>query len=145
MSDAGKPPQPDVIDLRSDTVTRPTAEMRAAIASAEVGDDVLGDDPTVQRLEARAAELLGKPAAVYVPSGTMANQLAIRAQTEPGDEIIADANTHIFHYETGAPAALSGCLLNLVPGARGDLLGRSGPGRDSPARRSLPAQPTDRG
>lgn len=119
MSDAGKPSQADVIDLRSDTVTRPTLEMRAAIAAAEVGDDVLGDDPTVQRLEARSADLLGKPAAVYVPSGTMANQLAIRAQTEPGDEIIADANTHIFHYETGAPAALSGCLLNLVPGARG--------------------------
>lgn len=109
----------DVIDLRSDTVTRPTPEMRAAIAAAVVGDDVLGDDPTVQRLEARAADLLGKAAAVYVPSGTMANQLGIRSQTEPGDEIIADAYAHIFLYEGGAPAALSGCSMNLVQGECG--------------------------
>ncbi|MBM3883723.1 MAG: low-specificity L-threonine aldolase [Verrucomicrobia bacterium] len=107
------------IDLRSDTVTRPTPAMRAAIGQAEVGDDVFGDDPTVHRLEARTAELLGKPAAVFVPSGTMANQLAIRAQTEPGVEIVVEANAHIYYYEAGAPAALSGVLCRCVTGQRG--------------------------
>jgi len=109
----------DVIDLRSDTVTRPTAEMRQAIANAEVGDDVLGDDPTVRRLEERVAALLDKEAAVYVPSGTMANQVAIRAHTQPGDEIILDAESHAYFYESGAPAALSGCSYRFVHGARG--------------------------
>lgn len=108
-----------VIDLRSDTVTRPTPGMRAAMADAEVGDDVLGDDPTVARLTARMAELLGKEAAVFVPSGTMANQTAIRAQTEPGDEIIAHRDSHIVHYETGAPAALSGVMIRGAEGERG--------------------------
>ncbi len=109
----------EVIDLRSDTVTKPTPEMRRAMAEAEVGDDVLGDDPTVIRLQERVAELLGKEAACFVPSGTMANQSAIRAQTEPGDEILAHPDSHIIHYETGAPAALSGCMIRPVPGERG--------------------------
>src|SRR2546426_534498 len=82
-------PTPTPIDLRSDTVTRPTPAMRRAMAEAEVGDDVLGDDPTVIRLQERIAVLMGKEAAVFVPSGTMANQASIRAHTEPGDEVIA--------------------------------------------------------
>ncbi len=108
-----------VVDLRSDTVTRPSPGMRQAIAEAEVGDDVFGDDPTVNRLQEKVAELLGKEAAIFVPSGTMANQTAIRAQTQPGDEIISHADSHYYHYEAGAPAALSGCSLRLLPGERG--------------------------
>ncbi len=108
-----------IVDLRSDTVTRPSPAMRAAIANAEVGDDVLGDDPTVLALQARCAALLGKEAGLYVPSGSMANQVAIRAATEPGDEIIADATTHSYNYETGGPAALSGCSMRLIDTPRG--------------------------
>jgi threonine aldolase len=107
------------IDLRSDTITQPTPAMREAMASAEVGDDVFGDDPTVARLEARVAEILGKEAAVFTPSGTMANQLALRANTEPGDEILVDANAHIYYYESGAPAALAGVMCRCLPGVRG--------------------------
>ena len=107
------------IDLRSDTITQPTPAMREAMARAEVGDDVLGDDPTVARLEARTAEILGKEAAVFTPSGTMANQLALRAHTEPGDEILVDANAHIYYYESGAPAALAGVMCRCLPGVRG--------------------------
>jgi threonine aldolase len=107
------------VDLRSDTITQPTAAMREAMASAEVGDDVFGDDPTVARLEARTAEILGKEAAVFTPSGTMANQLALRAHTEPGDEILVDANAHIYYYESGAPAALAGVMCRCLPGVRG--------------------------
>src|SRR5690242_17197451 len=97
-----------VIDLRSDTVTKPTTAMREAMACAEVGDDVFGDDPTVKELESETALLLGKEAALFTASGTMANQLAIRTQTEPGDEILVEANAHIYYYEGGGPAALSG-------------------------------------
>ena len=107
------------IDLRSDTITQPTPAMREAMARAEVGDDVFGDDPTVARLEARTAEILGKEAAVFTPSGTMANQLALRAHTEPGDEILVDANAHIYYYESGAPAALAGVMCRCLPGVRG--------------------------
>jgi len=107
------------VDLRSDTITQPTPAMREAMSRAEVGDDVFGDDPTVQRLEARVAEILGKEAAVYVPSGTMANQLAIRAHTEPGDEILVEANAHLNFYESGGPAALSGVMCRWLPGVRG--------------------------
>jgi threonine aldolase len=107
------------IDLRSDTVTKPTPAMREAMASAEVGDDVFAGDPTINRLQEKVAELLGKEAAIYVPSGSMANQTAIRAQTQPGDEIITHEDNHIFHYEAGAPAALSGCSLRLLSGRRG--------------------------
>ncbi len=107
------------VDLRSDTVTKPTAEMRTAMANAEVGDDVFADDPTVNRLQERVATLLGKEAALYVPSGSMANQIAIRAQTQPGDEIITHADNHIYHYEGGAPFAISGCSMRLLTGERG--------------------------
>ena len=107
------------VDLRSDTITQPTPAMREAMAQAEVGDDVFGDDPTVARLEARTAEILGKEAAVFTPSGTMANQLALRAHTEPGDEILVDGNAHIYYYETGAPAALAGVMCRCLPGVRG--------------------------
>ena len=108
-----------VIDLRSDTVTRPSPGMRRAMAEAEVGDDVFGEDPTINRLQEKVARLLGKEAAIYVPSGSMANQTAIRAQTQPGDEIIAHADSPIYHYEAGAPAGLSGCSMRLLPGPRG--------------------------
>ena len=109
------------IDLRSDTITQPDAVMREAMANAVVGDDVLGDDPTVQELERHTAELLGKEAAVFVPSGTMANQLAIRVHTRPGDAILLDANSHIYCYEAGAPAALAGVQVNLLNGQRGQF------------------------
>jgi len=107
------------VDLRSDTVTRPTPAMWEAMRSAPLGDDVLGDDPTVARLEARIAGMLGKEAAVFVPSGTMANQLAIRVACGPGDEIIAHSDSHIIHYETGAPAALTGAMVRTVEGGGG--------------------------
>ena len=109
------------IDLRSDTVTRPTPAMRKAMADAEVGDDVFGEDPTVNRLQERAAELLGKEASLFVPSGIMANQLAVRLLTQPGDEVIIEAQAHIFHYEAGAGGALSGIQFYGLPGARGIL------------------------
>ncbi|WNZ25628.1 low-specificity L-threonine aldolase [Leptolyngbya sp. NK1-12] len=108
-----------MIDLRSDTVTQPTPEMRAAMANAIVGDDVLGDDPTVQQLEAYVANLLGKEAAVYMPSGTMTNQVALRLHTEPGDEVILESEAHIYYYEAGGPAALSGVMCRLIPGDHG--------------------------
>lgn len=108
-----------MIDLRSDTVTKPTPEMREAMAQAEVGDDVLGDDPTVIELEKRTAEILGTEAAVYVASGTMANQVAIRTHTEPGDEMLCDRDTHSYFYECGGPAALSGVTMRLLDGVRG--------------------------
>jgi len=112
-----------VIDLRSDTVTKPTAEMREVMARAEVGDDVFGDDPTVKELEAETAALLGKEAAVFTPSGTMANELAIRSQTEPGDEIVVEAYSHVYYYEGGAPAALSGVMCRCLEGQRGLFTG----------------------
>src|SRR5437870_2077677 len=100
------PVQP-IVDLRSDTVTRPTAAMRRAIAEAVVGDDVYGDDPTVLALEQRIAALTGKEAAVYVPSGTMGNQLAVNALTRPGDTVLLEAHSHLFFYEQGGIAANS--------------------------------------
>lgn len=108
-----------LIDLRSDTITQPTAAMREAIANAPVGDDVLGDDPTVHELESFVAKLLGKEAAVFMPSGTMTNQVALRAHTEPGDEIILESQSHIYYYESGAPAALSGLMCRLIDGDHG--------------------------
>lgn len=107
------------VDLRSDTVTQPTPAMRDAMARAEVGDDVFGDDPTVLRLEATVAERLGKEAAVFVPSGTMANQIAVRIHTRPGDEILVEAQAHLYYYEAGGPAALSGVMCRCLPGDRG--------------------------
>src|SRR5689334_8707143 len=97
-----------LIDLRSDTVTRPTPAMRRAMAEAEVGDDVLGDDPTVQRLEEKAARLVGKEAGLFVTSGTLGNNLAINVFTRPGDEVLMDSASHSMLFEVGAPSALSG-------------------------------------
>ena len=97
-----------VIDLRSDTVTRPTAGMRAAMASAPVGDDQFGEDPTVNELQLRIAELLGKDAALWLPSGTMANQVALRALTRPGDDVIVSRESHAVWHETGGGAANAG-------------------------------------
>ncbi len=108
-----------MIDLRSDTVTVPTDGMRKAMARAEVGDDVYGEDPTVNRLQEMAAALLSKRFALFVPSGTMANQLAIRSQTQPGQEIIVESKSHIVRYEQGAAGALAGVQLHWVPGERG--------------------------
>lgn len=109
------------IDLRSDTVTKPTPAMREAMARAEVGDDVYGEDPTVNRLEAMAAEMLGKEAAVFVPSGVMGNQLALRLHTRPGDEVIVDSTSHLIRYEGGSASSLSGVQLVCVAGDRGRL------------------------
>ena len=105
----------DFIDLRSDTVSRPGLEMRQVMAAADVGDDVFGDDPTVNRLEARAAELMDKEAAVYVPSGTMANLIAVMTHTQPGDEILLGDQCHIFAYELGGVAKLAGVLTHPLP------------------------------
>jgi threonine aldolase len=108
-----------MIDLRSDTVTKPSPGMRQAMAEAEVGDDVFGEDPCVNRLQEMAAQLLGKEAALFVPSGTMANQLSIKVHTQPGDEIIMERTNHPFNSESGALAALSGVQVNLIDGQRG--------------------------
>ena len=108
-----------MVDLRSDTVTKPTDDMRKVIASAKVGDDVLGDDPTIIALQNMISEILDKEAALFVPSGTMSNAIAIRAHTNPGDEIITESTSHIYIYEGGGYAALSGCSVALVPGKLG--------------------------
>ncbi|MFZ1080574.1 MAG: GntG family PLP-dependent aldolase [Candidatus Kryptoniota bacterium] len=105
--------------MRSDTVTKPSDEMRRVMANAEVGDDVFGEDPTVNRLQEKVAELLGKESGLYVPSGTMSNQLALKTHTNPGDEVIVERESHIFNYESAAPSLLSGVQLNPVPGIRG--------------------------
>lgn len=99
-----------IVDLRSDTVTKPTSEMYVAMASCPLGDDVLADEPTVTELESEVAAILGKPAAVFVPSGTMGNQIAIASHTRPGDAILAEEDAHILYYEVAAPAVLSGVL-----------------------------------
>jgi len=109
------------IDLRSDTVTKPTPAMRKAMAEAEVGDDVYGEDPTVNALQEKIAQLLGKEASLFVPSGTMANQLAIKSHTQPGDEVIIEASSHPFNFEGGAGAALSGVQFHCLEGRRGIL------------------------
>ncbi len=105
-----------MIDLRSDTVTKPTPAMREAMARAEVGDDVFGDDPTVLRLQERIAEILGKEAALYVPSGTMSNQIGVRIHCQPGDEFICEVGCHIYNYEQGGYAQLSGLAARTVEG-----------------------------
>ena len=110
-----------MIDLRSDTVTKPTPPMREAMARAPVGDDVYGEDPTVNRLQEMAAALVGKSAALFVPSGIMANQLALRVQSQPGDEVVVESRSHIVRYEHGAAAALAGVQLHWVPSERGIL------------------------
>lgn len=113
-----------MIDLRSDTVTQPTDAMWEVMRAAPLGDDVLGDEPSVIELEHMVANLLGKEAALFTPSGTMANQLAIRCSCQPGDEIITHRENHIIHYETGAPAAISGCMISEVDGPGGIFTGK---------------------
>jgi threonine aldolase len=113
--------QRPIVDLRSDTVTRPGPAMRRAMAEAEVGDDVLGDDPTVKVLEARTAELLGKEDALFVPSGTMANQIAVGVNTQPGDELLCSATAHLYVWEAGGIARLSGVTARTFRGDRGIL------------------------
>src|SRR5580765_6632988 len=111
----------NVIDMRSDTVTKPTPGMRRAMADAEVGDDMSGEDPTVNRLEALVADLLGKEAAVYACSGTQSNQMGVRTHCLPGDELLIESTGHIANFEQGAPAALSGVTCRLIPGKHGML------------------------
>jgi threonine aldolase len=103
------------IDLRSDTITRPTPAMREAMLNAEVGDDVFGEDPTVNSLQERVASMFGKESALFVPSGVMGNQICVKCHTEPGDEIIAGEDSHVVVYETGAPGLLSGVLIRTIP------------------------------
>lgn len=110
-----------MIDLRSDTVTKPTKDMLAYMVQAEVGDDVYGEDPSVNILQNKVAQLFNKEAALFMPSGTMSNQVALRTHSEPGDEVICDTNCHIFNYESGAAAALSGLQLFPVNGEKGIL------------------------
>ncbi|MEP3481474.1 MAG: GntG family PLP-dependent aldolase [Fuerstiella sp.] len=110
-----------MIDLRSDTVTRPTVAMKNAMMAAEVGDDMMGEDPTVNRLESMVAELLGKEAAVFACSGTQSNQMAIRAHCVPGDELLINVQGHIGIYEGGGPAALSGVSVRQLAGEKGFL------------------------
>src|SRR5689334_1684586 len=110
---------PDLIDLSSDTATQPTDAMRHFMAMAPVGDDQRGEDPTVNELQSTAAEMLGKEAALFLPSATMANQIAIRVHTQPGDEVLCHEFAHIRLYEGGGPAVLSGCLLAPLTGDRG--------------------------
>jgi threonine aldolase len=107
------------IDLRSDTVTRPTPEMRRAMAEAEVGDDVFGDDPTVNALQEQAAELLGKEAGLFVPTGSMGNQVSLGALTKPGDEVICEAGAHFLHYEGGSVSSHLGLMARPLPGRDG--------------------------
>ena len=113
-------PEP-IIDLRSDTVTKPTPAMREFIARAEVADDVWAEDPTINLLQQKTAELLGKEAAIYVPSGTMSNQVALKAHTQPGDEVLCEANCHIYNYEAGGPAVLSQVMCRPIAGRHGIL------------------------
>jgi threonine aldolase len=111
----------NVVDLRSDTITRPTAEMRAAMASAEVGDDVYGEDPTVNRLEQRAAEIFGKEAALFVPTGCMGNLIAIKVWTHHGDEVICEERSHVNMYELASMSAIAGCMPRVTRAADGLL------------------------
>src|SRR3954465_7386109 len=120
------------VDLRSDPLTRPTAAMRRAMADAEVGDDVYREDPTVNALEERVAAMFGHEAALFVPSGTMGNQIGLRLVCEPGQEVLGDADAHIFTYEMGAAAALFGISSRTVVSGSGGG-GFRGPGRASAA------------
>jgi len=121
---AAAPSPVGTIDLRSDTVTKPTPAMRAAMAAAEVGDDVYAEDPTVNRLEARAAEIFGREAGLFLPSGTMGNQTAIRLNTQHGQEVICEARSHIVEWEIAMASAFSGCQLRTIPAQRGILTWR---------------------
>src|SRR4051794_38546121 len=110
-----------LIDLRSDTVTRPTAAMHEAMFSAKVGDDVFDEDPTVKLLEEKAAKMFGKEAGLFCPSGTMTNQIALRILTQPQQEVICDKGAHIYYYEGGGIASNSGLSIRLVDGDRGRI------------------------
>lgn len=131
-------PDAPLVDLRSDTVTRPTSEMREAIASAEVGDDALGDDPTTRRLEERVAEILGKECALFFPTGLMANQTALAVLGRWGGEVVVEAGAHILNYEDGASAALSGIQLRAVRARDGLLTADLVRAALRPASRYLP-------
>ncbi len=111
----------EFIDLRSDTVTKPTPEKRKVMAEAEVGDDVFGEDPSVNALQEKVAAILGKEASIFVPTGTMANQVAIKSHTQPGDEVIIEASSHSYNFEAGAGGAISGVQFYLLKGIRGIL------------------------
>src|SRR6187399_1353015 len=108
-----------MIDLRSDTVTKPTDAMRKAMAAAEVGDDVFGEDPTVNRLQENAAEIFEKEAALFVPTGSMGNEIAVKVHTKPGQEIVIEERAHVLNYELGAAAILSGVTIRAVKSADG--------------------------
>ncbi len=110
-----------IVDLRSDTVTKPTTTMRQAMAEAEVGDDVYGEDPTVNRLEQRAAVILGKPAALFVPTGCMGNAIGVRLHSQQGDEVVCDHRAHVLDWELGVHSWFSGCLLRAIPTQNGIL------------------------
>src|ERR1700689_1700584 len=112
-----------VVDLRSDTVTRPTPAMRRAMAEAEVGDDVYSEDPTVNRLQSRCAEIFGREESLFFPTGSMANLTAIKTWTRPGMEVICEAQAHIYLYEMAGVAALGGCMPNITPAPDGILPG----------------------
>jgi threonine aldolase len=134
--------EPSVIDLRSDTVTKPSAAMRQAMAEADVGDDVAGEDPTVNRLEARIAQMLGKQAAVFVASGTMGNQIGVRLHCQPGDEFLCETQCHIYRYEQGAYAQLFGIAVQPIDGEHGvlrveQLVDRIRPNNDHSVRTRL--------
>jgi threonine aldolase len=136
------PTSQPMIDLRSDTVTRPTPAMRAAMQAAEVGDDVFNDDPTVHRLQDYVAQLLGKEAALFVPSGTMSNQIAVKTHTQPGDELLCEATCHVYVYEAGGPAVLSGVTCRTFEGDYGvldicQLEGKIRPGNEHLVRTRL--------
>src|SRR2546429_1876016 len=120
FTEAGKIPE-GVVDLRSDTVTRPTPEMRRAMAEAEVGDDVYGEDPTVNRLERRAAEIFGKEAALFVPTGCMGNLICIKVWTHHGDEVICEERSHVNLYELASMSAIAGCMPRVARGEDGIL------------------------
>ncbi len=120
VKEAGSIPA-GVVDLRSDTVTRPTAEMRRAMAEAEVGDDVYGEDPTVNRLELRAAEIFGKEAALFVPTGCMGNLIAIKVWTHHGNEVICEERSHVNLYELASMSAIAGCMPRTALGEDGIL------------------------
>lgn len=111
----------EYIDLRSDTVTKPSPQMLEAMMKAEVGDDVYGEDPTVNKLQNRIAEMFGKESSLFVPSGTMGNEICIKAHTQPGDEIIVEQDSHIFVYETAAPSLLAGVQMTTIPGKSGSI------------------------
>jgi threonine aldolase len=111
----------DIIDLRSDTVTKPTEEMRICMAQADVGDDIYGEDPTINHLQEYIADLFQKEAALFVPTGVMSNQIALAIHTKKGDEIIVESQSHLFHYETSAPSIISGVQMYCVPSQYGEI------------------------